>query len=753
MVHINHCDTDSQNYRTDSWLKDIRLLDPEARIILTVIDLGLTWPGTIEQELKSLVFKTQHLAFEILADKPPSDAKLEGRGVYHRGPKKSSEYDRFYYVKGTGSQLGLQDDCDTPISDAMAKYPMYGGSSRDLFFDDITYSLKSAPRIIGGENLIWGSMELVNSAVLLNQLVDQFDCENLEDVRKFGFTIPICMSLFPDLSQAVREVLEQKARSESNVFRRSACQSEEVRIGYGTVLHEVPSNSRLFNGQSDDGLIKILDSERINDVAGSLLTLLKAGLVFSSASSHLQNLYDCSSSCGVADFSDMLFLGGCSPLCQSDELWWIPEYGASVADQQIAAIEASFGFAFGLLGLASADAEENDLDGKLERAQLAFFETLTSDIVDPSIWKSLLPLFPIYQKEISFALARVLQERYQSCDWERAARLRKIGYQAVSLFPELESAYKERETDWISHSVGRYLEWNAIQGGIVDQFLRLFQTSDLTHLEAIPDVIALSSLLDATKVVRNRADILSKVWGYQNRVNDILYIEGCEKAHGWQANRGIILETIARTTRHDETLGYRVTKVLKGLCEPLSDSCQLFGFSKESFLRDHIHLICTADDVQPLVEKYEWWLMLIQFYRAACGMTSILDAISGEQIFSIFTLHKELGLDHPETVIVNEALALEQKNPLLAMQIKATLEEWIDFASTRYSVKNPKFTEELVRFNSLRDRLHVPYFKVWHDYYLATEIMRRRLNDSISSTVLLTEVEQEVRRLSSFLQR
>jgi len=161
-------------------------------------------------------------------------------------------------------------------------------------------------------------------------------------------------------------------------------------------------------------LERLFDEEVIKQVVDSLLVLLRVGVVFSGGSSHPQNVYKSKGSvCGVADYSDMLFLGDRSFIAQSRENWWIPSYGASSTNQEVSAIAGAFSSALGLLGfVGKQESDKNpELAEKCRSAQRVFFQHLTKEIVKPEIWASLLPLFPIYQREITFALGRIIHHQ------------------------------------------------------------------------------------------------------------------------------------------------------------------------------------------------------------------------------------------------------------------------------------------------------------------------------------------------------
>lgn len=545
---------------------DIRRIDPQARVVRDASSCAAGLPKPLRCELRALVRSRARLAFGILQDPVSWKGELEGRGVYH-----DIGEGRFVYVKGVGSHLAFRNR-KNPLIKAMSKYPSYGKSKGDMFFDDPRSGVPH-PRVLGAMTARWGKIEFVSSAAVFKQAVRFFGMTSLKEVRKAGLTIPIAVTHFPELSRLVASTMRKLRKRETNRIVKEALSLSRDFAGFGSVALEVPGNRRVkASFPFDPNLLEgttvqkhadhPLDPHLYRSMGRTLRALLQLGFVYSPPSAHTQNIYAAPRSvCAQADNSDLILLGGRSELYVEGEKRLLGRLPAK--DQQTYLIYQQLLKSF-LPPAYLPDKTEREKSLR-DAAEIAFFTEVFAGKIAKPVLKNLMALSPLYGNEIKLALATALRDRYDSDTWEETA-VEHASLCRIVGGADLAAEFEDREYGYHLNAFYFYVRLSRIDSfqKTVSAFARYISTGMRSYLDAIPDI-------ETFKNFRNRVSkfplgIRERVYAELDRKNSLVLIgenpETKTDPEPWLKRREKFLVNAASRLERDPGAGLRYLRNL-----------------------------------------------------------------------------------------------------------------------------------------------------------------------------------------------
>lgn len=664
-------------------LKDIRTIDPNAKVIMTLADLPMEWPAKLKQQLLTRTKNAQDAAFLILNSDPQGQRlKQEGRGIYVQAAEPGLEKsDRKIYIKGTGSALAfnLRDEIknEALLEPAWAEFPAFGGTKRSVFFDNVGMAgFSSHPRTLGTETNSWGKLEFVGAAAVLNALVKKYALTDIKEIRDRGLTIPIAVTNFPKLSKLVKNAvatLQEEATSENERSQLSWSGNQD---GVGSVALEVPSDKRislstgsipLLDGQ---GSVIHLPREHCAKLGKTFKELLSLGYLYSAGSSHKQNIYDADSTCPQADNSDLICLGSLpkSKECFGEQVD-LPEQLSTLS-----LITASLDREFDL----NLEANPQMLYNKESlEAREAFWAELFPKMPQERL-KKLLDLMPLLAEEIKLVAAQRLYSETKSGDWRSNGETLD---KALSQSSELKEEYVKRVEGHISvfalKRIEDKIEEKDLQLSNIEKF---FASGEESLLSEIPGLTQYQDLLKNLDSVS--ATIKTKVLHSICRINSAAHIGGQRKQF-WLDNRGKIFERVKDLLDRGEA--GKIEAYLEKVNFALSPQERLFyGFDlrfEEVCTPENLLKLASSDD--PLEQLDLEYLQLLTKFKAYDPGLQIKLSGADQAPKDLIDRFRERGLENPLKYIGRYLYdVFENRGGLAMLDFSIILKEFGEFFDT-----------------------------------------------------------------------
>lgn len=354
---------------------------------------------------------------------------FEGRGVYHDCVL--SDLPTTAYVLGVGSQSVIKKrGTDVP-------HPGFPDTSDYLMFDGVM-GASAHPRVLGTETTSWGFLEYLNASVVLAQLATANGWTTIEEALDAGATVPIGLLQLPTLTSYIGNLLKERVEASVHASEHQHLSWKGNYDGLCTVgqlvpgCKRMPRVGRLLGTESD-----ALNPTNYSNIGFTLRTLLTYGIIYSTESSHGQNVYQ--SDLGklvYADNSDYVLLGdytGTYINTVEDARSFVSEHR-----KHEVLISKMLGRKEGMIPPISPIA---DLDYTFEdyyNSQHAFLTELLGGIIEADRISELPYLYPLFSREIDLAISCLLATSLSSDKWNQSSNMRMASAVKYSIYGAVE---------------------------------------------------------------------------------------------------------------------------------------------------------------------------------------------------------------------------------------------------------------------------------------------------------------------------
>jgi hypothetical protein len=413
---------------------------------------SLSLPNEIKDRIFSLRQQLDEISTLTYARKAKQDeAVFEGRGVYVDVPLGNRQIT--LYLKGVGSQhLHFTEERD---------YPGYPNRSEDLFFDNIHLGSEH-PRIVGTESLRWGLMEYVNLHVLLDAAHQHNFFDSFDELIDRKIPFPVALRELPELTHYMQALINPlREQNKQNPLTLHALNWEGLNENLVITTAVVPGKkrferesdvSKVMEGHRESETNVLLTEERARVCANIKKVMLRMGIIFSSSSSHGQNIYDSDSPLPLADYSDFLFLGN----YQGGSYKAVYSEGSFIVDMntvQDLAVYLSMSRYDGQRPPVILSNDKNCNFDDVVGSQKVFLTELLEDLdLEEGLVNQLAYLYLFIPDQLDRFIAKKLRAHYSSPKWDEVATLQKDLTQKVDTDGKLMRELEAKVADNVSSS-------------------------------------------------------------------------------------------------------------------------------------------------------------------------------------------------------------------------------------------------------------------------------------------------------------